>query len=77
MWIKSSAELTEKAFLATTAVSSHLLLLGERAGIVDLAQLVTVLSHFAPERSFNLKALTELYELVSAFDEHLKAAETP
>jgi 2-isopropylmalate synthase len=41
--------------------------LGERAGIVDLAQLVTILPHFAPEKHCNLPVLVELYSLVSQF----------
>ncbi|MCB0321360.1 MAG: hypothetical protein KDD60_10590, partial [Bdellovibrionales bacterium] len=41
--------------------------LGERAGIVDLAQLVTALLDFAPDREFNLTVLNELYQLVSQY----------
>jgi 2-isopropylmalate synthase len=39
--------------------------LGERAGIVDLAQLLTVLTIDYNERKWNLTKLVELYDLVS------------
>ncbi len=39
--------------------------LGERAGIVDLAQLLTVLTVDYNERKWNLSKLVELYDLVS------------
>lgn len=39
--------------------------LGERAGIVDLAQLLTVLTVDYNERRWNLSKLVELYDLVS------------
>ncbi len=39
--------------------------LGERAGIVDLAQLLTVLTVDYNERKWNLPKLVELYDLVS------------
>jgi 2-isopropylmalate synthase len=39
--------------------------LGERAGIVDLAQLLTVLTIDFNEQRWNLKKLVELYDLVS------------
>lgn len=39
--------------------------LGERAGIVDLAQLLTVLTIDFNENRWNLKKLVELYDLVS------------
>ncbi len=39
--------------------------LGERAGIVDLAQLLTVLTVDYNERKWNLNKLVELYDLVS------------
>lgn len=39
--------------------------LGERAGIVDLAQLITVLTIDYNERKWNLPKLVELYDLVS------------
>ncbi|MCB0330123.1 MAG: hypothetical protein KDD70_10675 [Bdellovibrionales bacterium] len=41
--------------------------LGERAGIVDLAQLIATLPEFAPEKSLDLPRLTELYALVSSY----------
>jgi isopropylmalate/homocitrate/citramalate synthase len=42
--------------------------LGERAGIVDLATVLTVLAHdFHEHTQWNLKKLTELYYLVSRF----------
>ena len=42
--------------------------LGERAGIVDMAQLMTVLDQdFGVERRFRLDKLPELYELVSRY----------
>jgi 2-isopropylmalate synthase len=39
--------------------------LGERAGIVDLTQLITVLSIDYNEKKWNLQKLVELYDLVS------------
>lgn len=41
--------------------------IGERAGIVDLAQLAAVLPQFAPEKELNLEELTSLYGLVSSY----------
>ncbi|OGF67083.1 MAG: 2-isopropylmalate synthase [Candidatus Fischerbacteria bacterium RBG_13_37_8] len=42
--------------------------LGERAGIVDLASLITILAHdFKVSNSWNLKKLPELYGLVSEY----------
>ncbi|MBT4823932.1 2-isopropylmalate synthase [Candidatus Woesearchaeota archaeon] len=47
-------------------IDASVLGLGERAGIVDLAQLLTVLKiDFGVENNWNLKQLQELYNLVS------------
>lgn len=46
-------------------IDAAALSLGERAGIVDLAQLLVVLTIDYNERRWNLQKLTELYDLVS------------
>jgi 2-isopropylmalate synthase len=46
-------------------IDATVLGLGERAGIVDLAQLLTVLTVDYNERRWNLPKLVELYDLVS------------
>ena len=56
--LKAGAELIDASVLG----------LGERAGIVDLATLLTVLAHdFSHEGRWNLKKLPELYQLVSRY----------
>lgn len=46
-------------------IDATVLSLGERAGLVDLAQLTAVLSADFNERKWNLTVLSELYQLVS------------
>ncbi len=49
-------------------VDTSVLGIGERAGIVDMAQLMTVLDHdFQLNHNWKLDKLTELYELVSQY----------
>lgn len=49
-------------------IDASVLALGERAGLVDLATLMTVLAHdFGEGRSWDLARLPELYRLVSRF----------
>lgn len=50
-------------------IDATVLGLGERAGIVDLAQLLVVLTADFNEKRWNLEKLPELYQLVSKYSE--------